>query len=501
MTTPICPQAGPQEAALRSAAAVVVQGGARGGAKSFTLLMKAARWVGVKGFNAVLFRETEDEVYAQGGLWEKSYEVYPHLGGVPLKTEGTWQFPSGATVTMGYFAGDRGLSKWLGQQICFIGVDEAANWREPWIWLLLSSNRSTCGVKPRMHLTLNPDPDCFMRSFLDWWIAPDGYADLSRSGRCRWFCRHKGELRWADTRRELLQAYPSATPLSATFFLSALAHNQILLRKDPTYRAKLEALPEVERARFLGDVTRGGNWNVRHSAGTVFRSSWFPLIIAGPGAARRIRSWDLAWTPTGCWTVGTLLAETGHGWVVEDQIALRAHPDRVRRTLAEVAVVDTPQVAIRLPNDGASSFEIDKLVAELTPLTHLVHVQRELGTIEARSITLRTQAERGLVALAATHPSKGIAQQLAADGIETSTAVDWRSNFAAALDRFPNKPDDHIASFVGGFTSFNEIGVPLSEGVAEAFVAGNPALVGRTPLVGRHVAEPGRLLSGRFRVN
>lgn len=499
MTQAICPQPGAQEAALRSSAAIVVQGGARGGTKSYSLLLKAARWIGVRGYGAVLFRQSEDEVLATGGLWEKSHEIYPHLGGRPLRSELAWEFPAGSRIALAGFGGDWGLSKWLGQQICFIGIDEAAAWRETWFWLLLSSNRSTCGVRPRMHLTCNPDPDSWLRPFLDHWIAPDGYADLQRSGSCRWFVRVKGEIRWADTRRELLAAYPGCLPLSTEFHLAALAHNRILLQTDPTYLSKLELLPQVERERFLGDAVRGGNWNIRHSAGTVFQSGWFPLVRHAPGNVLRVRSWDLAWTATGCWVVGTLIAHSlEEGWFIEDQIAFRSNPAGVHRALREVAALDGREVAVRLPNDGASSHEIDKLCIELAPHCRRVHVQNEIGDIAARSIDLRTQAERGLIKLCSTHPSKGIAQQLAADGIECSTVTDWQSGFRGALDRFPQKPDDHIASFVGGFTALPEIHPPLSEGALRALVQLNPELVLPPLLGGCFPAAP--LGQGRYRL-
>ena len=53
---------------------------------------------------------------------------------------------------------------------------------------MLSSNRSTCGVKPYIRATTNPDTDSWVRQFIAWWIDEDsGYPIPSRSGKIRWF--------------------------------------------------------------------------------------------------------------------------------------------------------------------------------------------------------------------------------------------------------------------------------------------------------------------------
>ena len=499
----LAPQVGPQEDALASSADVLLHGGGRGGAKSYTMLLRALRWVHVPGYGAYLFREHESDLTAGGGLVEKAHEIYPHAGGRWSESDLQWTFPSGATIEMCAFGGSaRGMSRWLGQQLCFIGIDEAAPWREAWFSLLMSSNRSTCGVRPRMHLTCNPDPDSFLLPLiLDRWIAPvghplAGYPLPDRAGRLYWFARVRGEMVWGETRRELLARYPDCSPLSFEFHPALLQDNPALLRTDRTYAAKLASLPDVERARYLN-----GNWFVRHSFGEVFKSSWFPAHGPAPQTAKRVRSWDLAWTEHGCWTVGILKAQAPSGWYVEDMIAFRATPDKVKRTITETAQVDGRETIVRLPADGAASWEIDRLVVALTPLVRKVHVATERGDIGERSVELRTQAERGLIRLCSTHPTRQLAQELAAEGVEVSTRTDWRPVLQAALDRFPGKPDDHVSALVGGFDALAAVAPPLDEGALAMIAEQNPLLRARAGVHGRFDAEPGRAMSaGRFRM-
>ena len=98
---------------------------------------------------------------------------------------------------------------------------------------------------------------------------------------------------WADSRQEMIDQYGGKVlPKSVTFIPSTLYDNKILMREDPSYLSNLLALPRVERERLLG-----GNWNVKSSAGNIFRREWFPIVKAiPPRTGRKIRYWDRAST-------------------------------------------------------------------------------------------------------------------------------------------------------------------------------------------------------------
>jgi hypothetical protein len=131
--------------------------------------------------------------------------------------------------------------------------------------------RSMSGVKPYMRCTCNPDPDSFVRKLIDWWIDDEGYPIPERSGVLRWFVRRAGELHWSSTREALVQKFgEGADPISLTFIPAKLDDNPALTQADPGYRARLEALPEIDQARLLH-----ANWNVRPMGGKYIMAEWF----------------------------------------------------------------------------------------------------------------------------------------------------------------------------------------------------------------------------------
>ncbi|MFS6779604.1 terminase large subunit domain-containing protein, partial [Staphylococcus aureus] len=127
-----------------------------------------------------------------------------------------------------------------------------------------SRNRSTCGVRPYVRATTNPDADSWVAEFISWWIdQKTGYAIPERSGVLRWFVRIGDNIIWADHPEEL-EMYTMPGPggeevpipaKSVTFISSKLTDNKILMAADPGYMANLMSLPLVERERLLG-----GNW-------------------------------------------------------------------------------------------------------------------------------------------------------------------------------------------------------------------------------------------------
>src|SRR5947209_1730770 len=89
----IGPQPGPQTAFLASPADIAIYGGAAGGGKSWALLLEPLRHVHVPDFGAVFFRRTGVQIRNEGGLWDESAKLYPHLGGRPREQALEWRFP------------------------------------------------------------------------------------------------------------------------------------------------------------------------------------------------------------------------------------------------------------------------------------------------------------------------------------------------------------------------------------------------------------------------
>jgi phage terminase large subunit-like protein len=291
----IKPQSGPQSRFLQTKADIAIYGGAAGSGKSYALLMECLRHIGRKGFGAVVFRRTHKQISDEGGLWDTSVELYPKAGGQPYgKTQ--WVFPAKTKITFSHLQHEKNKTDWDGSQIALICFDELIHFSASMFWYLFSRNRTTCGIRPYIRCTCNPDSESWVADLIAWWIDQEtGYPIPARSGKLRWFIRIDNETKWADSEEELKAKHPGCRPLSLTFISATLADNKILEAKDPEYRAKLMSLPHVERERLLG-----GNWKVRPAAGLKFpRDKWRRIPAIPAGIVKWVRFWDKAYTEGG----------------------------------------------------------------------------------------------------------------------------------------------------------------------------------------------------------
>lgn len=293
----IRPQAGRQEAFMATPADIAVYGGSAGGGKTWSLIAEPLRHVDNGGFGAVFFRRTYPEITGERGPWDESMELYPFFGSDAKVGRLEHNFPSGARVSFRHLQREEDKYSYQGAQIALILFDQVERISQSTFFYMLSRNRSMCGVTPYVRASCNPDADSWLADFLSWWIADDGYADLSREGLIRWFIRASDEqIVWADTPQELTAKYPGSLPKSVTFIPASVYDNAILLANNPEYLANLMALPLVDRLRLLGDERRGGNWKIREEAGKVFNRDWFEIVQAIPAGGVEVRFWDLAAT-------------------------------------------------------------------------------------------------------------------------------------------------------------------------------------------------------------
>ena len=119
---------------------------------------------------------------------------------------------------------------------------------------MLSRNRSTCGVRPYIRATCNPDADSWVAEFLAWWIDPEtGFPIPERAGVLRYYVRVSGKIIWADQPEDLVQYLPPPEtlppgvdpprPISVTFIPASVFDNPALLQVNPEYLAWLLSLP------------------------------------------------------------------------------------------------------------------------------------------------------------------------------------------------------------------------------------------------------------------
>lgn len=302
MTEPIKalrPQPGPQEVFLSCPADVALYGGAAGGGKSFALLLDPVRYLSNPQFGAIIFRRTTPQITNKGALWDQSWKIYnlSSLGGRAVTSpRHKWVFPSKATIEFSHMEHEKNKEDHQGAEYPIIYFDELTHFTRGQFVYMLSRNRSTCGIRPYIRSTCNPDSESWVADFIAWWIDQDtGYAIPERSGVIRYFVTYNDEFYWGDTKKELKDRFATlfggrdeVQPLSFTFISANLSDNKILEGLDPGYRAKLMAMPEVERERLLR-----GNWKISAGDG-IIKSDWIRYYKELPPVNYYVWSWDTA---------------------------------------------------------------------------------------------------------------------------------------------------------------------------------------------------------------
>ena len=277
-------QAGSQENALACPAQLLIYGGKRGGAKSYSLLMAAIEDLQNRNFRSLILRNEKPDL---ADLVEVSYELYGQYGEYNKSLiDMTWNYYSGAKLKFSYYEGDYESFKkrFQGKQYAYIGLDEITHCPYKKFKYLLTDNRNAYNIRTRFIGTCNPDPDSWVAKFLDGggWLDKDGYPIPERDGMIR-YCYMPGndvsEIVWGDTREEVyemckndilkhwraaFEEYGTPAELSVksvAFVEGKLEENKKLMKSNPEYLANLMNQDEEQQSRDLD-----GNWKFR-SAG------------------------------------------------------------------------------------------------------------------------------------------------------------------------------------------------------------------------------------------
>src|SRR6201981_861798 len=225
----IAAQSGPQTEFLRSGADICIYGGATGGGTTTGRILEPLRHVGrVANFTAVFFRRTMPQITNPGALWDECSKFYRRLGGTPHLRLGEWRWPRGGKIKFSHLQFETTVYEWQGAQITLICFDELTHFSAHQFFYMVSRNRSTCGVRPYIRATCNPDADSWVADFLSWWIDPEsGLPIPERAGVLRYFIRIGETIEWADRAEELSKVLRQSQklppgidpprPLSVTF--------------------------------------------------------------------------------------------------------------------------------------------------------------------------------------------------------------------------------------------------------------------------------------------
>lgn len=281
----IRPQEGYQMMALSSSADIVIGGGAAGVGKTFSLLLEPLRNINVPNFGAVAFRRTSPQIRAEGGLWDASSKLYSLVSGsTPRQSVLEWVFPNDVKIKFSHLEYEKNIFDWQGSEIPLIMFDELTHFTKKMFFYMLSRNRSTCGVKPYVRATCNPDPDSWVYELIEWWIGEDGFPIPKRQGKVRYFFRDGDAMIWGDSVEEvkerasyILDELIEKSGISAESFIKSLTFvggsiydNKKLLEVDPAYLGNLMAQDEDTKRQLFE-----GNWKVSINPDDVYKYTTF----------------------------------------------------------------------------------------------------------------------------------------------------------------------------------------------------------------------------------
>lgn len=230
---------------LKDTHANVGFGGARGGGKSMALRIKAVimafKYPGIK---ICIVRTTYPEL-------EKNHIEPLKEWLVPTfaqynESKKKFTLVNGSTIYAMYCDSERSISRFNGLEFDILMLDEATHFKEDHIKKMRACVRGANNFPHRTYWTCNPDG--ISLSYVKRLFIDRVYED--------------GE-----------------DPDDYSFIQSLLTDNEILMKKDPSYRKYLESLPPALRRAWLE-----GDWNVFEGAFfSEFRSTPDPLKCADAG--------------------------------------------------------------------------------------------------------------------------------------------------------------------------------------------------------------------------
>lgn len=229
------PNPGPQTEFLAASEREVFYGGARGGGKSYSLIVDPLRYCDREAARALILRRTMPELRDLINHSLKLYnKAYP--GAKWREQEKEWRFPSGSRIEFGYAETRQDALRYQGQSYTWIGVDELPQYPTCDIWNdLRGSLRS-----------VDPNIPEYMRATGNPGNVGSNWVKEMFINPALWNTRFEVDIDLPDGTIE---------KISRRFIPAKLQDNPYLTRTK-SYMTMLASLPDIQRRQWLE-----GDWD------------------------------------------------------------------------------------------------------------------------------------------------------------------------------------------------------------------------------------------------
>ena len=251
---------------------------------TFSAVMSVAEPSEDPKFRALFLRNNLGDARASGGILDTFAECYG--AGVKIVESGEPRvtFPSGAKCDVTHVSDqsyDKVMQRFKGRQFDFIYFDEGTGFTWECFTAIYTRNRGKGKWTGKVRMTTNPERDHWLRTFLDWYIGPDGYIRKDRDGKIRYFYMAGPTVKdvvWGNSKEEVyMQCKPDIDAKlksmneeekegfftwkdiiqSFTFYLGKMSENKASIGNNPGYIGAVAMTGGAVSKQLLE-----GNWNV-----------------------------------------------------------------------------------------------------------------------------------------------------------------------------------------------------------------------------------------------
>jgi len=228
------PNDGPQTQFLAASEKEVFYGGARGGGKSYAMLVDPLRYCHKQHHRCLLLRRSMPELR---DIINHSQRLYSRAfpGAKWREQEKEWRFPSGARIEFGYAENLTDVLRYQGQSYTWIGIDELPQYPTPEIYNFLRSSLRSVDPEIPVYMRATGNPG----NIGSMWVK-EMFVDPAEPNKS------------FDV---LIDTIAGQKKITRKFIPAKLQDNPYLMQTDD-YLVMLSSLPEIQRKQFLD-----GDWS------------------------------------------------------------------------------------------------------------------------------------------------------------------------------------------------------------------------------------------------